>query len=366
MNAAAYIIMFLTLGAYLGGNIYMYVRFIQMMRRSPLWLKLIASLLFWILASAFFVSMAVRKTDDLQPLLVVLYLSGSAWLLFTLYMVMSLLVTDIARIWIPDLKYWGFLIAFALTCPLLIYGYFNYRNPDVNRLDVHIDKPMDGELKIVAVSDVHLGIGTGKKTFSRYVDMILAEDPDVILIAGDLIDNSIKPLYAQNMFEEFARLKAPMGVYMVPGNHEYISGIDECLEFLSQTDVTVLRDSVVTLPCGLQISGRDDSTYPDRKTIEQFFEKVDTLAPVLLLKHQPLHIEHYASCGVDIQISGHTHGGQIWPGNHVVDLLYEQADGWKMWGDTFVYVSSGLSLWGPPFRIGTDSDMAVLTVSGRD
>ena len=351
--------------AYLGANIYMYVKCMQMMHAAPAWVKVDTSVLFLICFLSFFVSMVMRKADTPLCLLSCIYMIGTAWLVFTLYMTLALILTDVLRIWWHDMKYWGFIVSFVIVVPLLGFGYMNYRHPDVNTYEIQVDKPMSSDVKIVGISDVHLGIGTGRKALSRYVDMIMKEKPDVILIAGDLIDNSVVPLYRQNMIEELARLKAPMGVYMALGNHEYISGIEESLDFLEKTPITVLRDSVVTLSCGLQIAGNDDYGKPEHVGIGSFIGQADMTRPFLLLDHFPGSVAYNSTLGVDIQFSGHTHGGQIWPGNYIVDMLYEQSSGGKWWNETFVYVSSGLSLWGPPFRIGTDSDMLVLKVRGK-
>ena len=143
----------------------------------------------------------------------------------------ALLIADVTKIFVPSLNH-GFYYALGATCCLLLYGYYNYRHPQVNKIDVSLDKPIEGNgINIVAVSDVHLGYGTGKAMLKEYVDMINAQHPDLILIGGDLIDNSLTPLYKENMAEELAQLKAPLGIYMVPGNHEYISGIDESVRF---------------------------------------------------------------------------------------------------------------------------------------
>ena len=217
-------------------------------------------------------------------------------------------------------------------------------------------------MKVVAISDVHLGNGTRKPQLKKFVEMINAENPDLIVIGGDLIDNSPLPLYQQKMQEELNQLKAPMGIYLAPGNHEYISGMEECEQFLKDTPIRLLRDTIVTLPNGLQIIGRDDRSNRRRTPIADLMKKVDNTQPTLLLDHQPYEVAKKDSLGIDIQFSGHTHRGQVWPLSLLVDNMYEQSHGYRQWPHSHVYVSSGLSLWGPPFRIGTDSDMLVMTI----
>ena len=242
----------------------------------------------------------------------------------------------------------------------------NYRHPKTNAVDITINKPYENNsqpIKIVAVSDIHLGYGTGKSALKKYVDMINEQKPDLILIGGDLIDNSVVPLYTEKMSEELSELKAPMGIYMVPGNHEYISGIDESARFIKSTPIQLLIDSVVTLPNGIQLIGRDDRHNPSRRSLQELMENIDKSRPIILLDHQPYNLTDAEAAGIDLQFSGHTHHGQVWPMSLVTDYIYEQSHGYRQWGDTHIYVSSGLSLWGPPFRIGTESEMVVFELS---
>lgn len=179
-------------------------------------------------------------------------------------MVIFPLLTDILKRFYTPFRY-GFPVSLLLTFILLGCGYYNYRHPKTNAVDITINKPYENNsqpIKIVAVSDIHLGYGTGKSALKKYVNMINEQKPDLILIGGDLIDNSVVPLYTEKMSEELSELKAPMGIYMVPGNHEYISGIDESARFIKSTPIQLLIDSVVTLPNGIQLIGRDDRHNP--------------------------------------------------------------------------------------------------------
>lgn len=125
----------------------------------------------------------------------------------------------------------------------------------------------------------------------KYVELINSQNPDLILIAGDLIDNSVRPLLHEPYAEVLSYLKAPMGIYMVPGNHEYISGIEDCIEFIEGTQIHLLRDSVITLTGGLQIIGRDDLSNHERKTLEQLLDDADRTLPMLLLDHQHMTLQ---------------------------------------------------------------------------
>lgn len=346
------------MAAYVGGNVYVFVRLLQVMAGCSPWLKVLCGLLFWVVALAMVIAMMVRGVGLPDGVMKSLYFVGSVWMVFTLYMVPALLLLDLARVAGMPLRNGVLIAAVAVVC-LLAYGYWNYRNPRVEHVDIELDKALDRDLTIVAVSDVHLGDGTGKRALRRYVEKINAENPDLIVVGGDLIDNSIVPVLRQGMAEELRRLKAPMGVYMVLGNHEYISGVEEVISFLDTTPITLLRDSVVTLPCGLQIVGRDDVSNRRREPLASLMARCDAAKPIMVVDHQPYKLAAADSLGVDLQFSGHTHHGQVWPVSLLTDMMFEQSHGYRKWSHSHIFVSSGLSLWGPPFRIGTQSDMAV-------
>ena len=154
--------------------------------------------------------------------------------------------------------------------------------------------------------------------------MINAQKPDLILIGGDLIDNSVVPLYAEKMMEELTELKAPLGIYMVPGNHEYISGIRKSMLFIKETPIHLLRDEVVTLPGGIQIIGRDDRSNKSRLSLQELVKNIDPAKPVILLDHQPYNLSDTENAGIDLQFSGHTHRGQVWPISLITDHLFDQ------------------------------------------
>lgn len=352
---------------YLGGNTYIFYRGAQALSGLPGGIKISLAVLFWLAALSIIGTMLTRNIKMPVFLSHTMYEVGTGWLIFTLYMVLFLLAFDLLKLCRVPFNY-GFILSLIFTVVLLGYGYYNYRHPKTNIINIALGKPLADNakpVKIVAVSDLHLGNGTGKTALKRYVKMINEQNPDLILIAGDLIDNSVVPLYTENMMEELSELRAPLGIYMVPGNHEYISGIKACARFIQDTPIQLLRDSVVTLPNGIQLIGRDDRSNTTRRSLQELMAGIDKSNPIILLDHQPYKLTESEAAGVDLQFSGHTHRGQVWPMNWVTDHIYEQSHGYRQWGNSHIYVSSGLSLWGPPFRIGTESDMAVFHLSTK-
>ncbi|MDR1402104.1 MAG: metallophosphoesterase [Tannerellaceae bacterium] len=359
--AAFFIILF---GLYFSGNVYVFIRGWQALWGLPIGFKLTAAVLYWLGAASF---LYMLKRDAAIPATLAHYLHqiGTGWLVFTLYMVMGLLAADLLRLFHVQCACRFFIVLGGVVC-VLLYGFIHYKRPTIKQLDITLNKPdapAAGVLKIVAVSDVHLGYGTNKAALQKYVSLINAQRPDLILIAGDLIDNSVVLLRAQRMDEELAQLKAPLGIYMVPGNHEYISGIDESKAFFRSARIQLLCDSVVTLPNGLQIAGRDDYSNRRRLPVGELVGKANPAWPIILLDHQPRELDKAAETGVDLQISGHTHRGQVWPLTLVTGQLFELGYGYLKKGNTHFYTSSGLSLWGPPFRIGSDSELVVCNLT---
>jgi hypothetical protein len=215
-------------------------------------------------------------------------------------------------------------------------------------------------VKIVAMSDLHIGYHNNRQELHRWVDMVNTEAPDVILIAGDIIDGSLRPLLEQRMDEEFRRLKAP--VYACIGNHEYYGGEPRARQFYEQAGIRLLQDSCVSIG-DLCIIGRDDRSNPHRDSLGILMKKADRKKYCILLDHQPYHLEQAEQQQVDFQFSGHTHHGQVWPISWITEHLYECAYGRHQRGSTHYYVSSGLGIWGGKYRIGTRSEYVVVTIA---
>jgi predicted MPP superfamily phosphohydrolase len=182
------------------------------------------------------------------------------------------------------------------------------------------------------------------------------------------VDEDLAPVLRQNLGETLRKLRARYGVLAVTGNHEYIGGVEEAVRYLRDHGVTMLRDSAVQLDNGVTIVGREDRsitqfTHGVRRPLRDIMAGVDTSMPVILLDHQPFGLNEARENGVDVQLSGHTHHGQLWPLNLITNALYEVSWGMKQVNGSVVYVSSGLGTWGPPVRLGNRPEIVVLTLS---
>ena len=313
----------------------------------------------------------------------VMYNVGNSTLFILLYLFMLFLALDVvalvlhfARPSVGEDMRMGFLRD-SLPGTLCVLGFmvvlFTYANLHyLNKVRVPMEIDTRGKvtrpLKLVLMSDLHLGYHNSRAEFAKWVDKVNAEQPDLVLIAGDIIDISVRPLLEENVAEEFKRIKAP--IYACLGNHEYYSGEPRAQQFYRDAGIHLLRDSVVTLPDygNLTIIGRDDRTNAGRKSVAELMKECqDPQPPILggyqlLLDHQPYHLERTAKVGIDFQFSGHTHYGQVWPISWIEDAIYECAYGQLTKGNTRFYVSSGIGIWGGKFRIGTQSEYVVLTL----
>ena len=314
--------------------------------------------------------MVMQFKSDSVPLgmATAMYEIGNSWLVIAFYLLMTFLVLDIGRLvhlvpasWLKDNAVTS-LVLTGLMFTVFVAGNIHYHNKQRQEITLTTDKHLERPLKIVMLSDIHAGFHNRRAEVGRWVGLINAENPDLILIAGDIIDGNVRPLKAQGTAEELKRFNAPTITCL--GNHEYITGIDKALPLIEETGIHILRDDTVSLN-GVTIVGRDDRSNPRRKSVGQLMSGVNRDNYIIMLDHQPYHLEESEQNGVDLQLSGHTHRGQVWPLNWVTKAMYECDWGsWKR-GKTDYYVSSGIGIWGGKFRIGTDSEYVVINVTGK-
>ncbi len=262
----------------------------------------------------------------------------------------------------------GFMVGFIAL--VMVCGYLKYTWKVRVELPLQMYKTMGDSatftrpLRIVAISDLHLGYGIGKGEFEKWVETINAENPDIVFIAGDIVDNSVRPLNEGGFADSFHKIKAPLGIYACLGNHEYISGLKGSIEFYKKAGINLLKDSVAEIiNNSCYVIGRDDRMNPDRKSLKELTDSLDHSKPIFLLDHQPYNLEEAEAYGIDFQFSGHTHQGQVWPISMITNKIYEIDHGFLKKGNTNIYVSSGIGIWGGKFRIGTQSEYVVVDIN---
>lgn len=291
------------------------------------------------------------------------YEVGTSSIFVLLYVVMLFLLLDLLRLCRILPASWlnhsgpGSLAVLAIILAFFVGGYFHYMHKERIPAQIETNKTLDRPLTIVMASDLHIGYHNPRAELRRWVDLINKEHPDLILLAGDIIDRSVRPLIVENCAAEFRRLMAP--VYACPGNHDGYAGLGNAQEFCRQAGIRLLCDETATVE-GLNIIGRRDYHSGPRKTLAQLTRGLDRSRYTIVLDHEPYHLEESANQNIDLQLSGHTHDGQVWPISSIERLMYEDSYGWLTKGNTRYYVSSGIGIWGGKFRIGTRSEYLVL------
>ena len=249
-------------------------------------------------------------------------------------------------------------------------GYGTYgvlRGPGVNRVTVPLAKlPRSAHgFRIAVVSDIHLGPVLGRGFAQKVVDTINSTQPDLIAVVGDLVDGSVKNLGPAAA--PLAGLRARHGSFFVTGNHEYFSGAEQWLEEVRRLGIHTLENARTELP-GFDLAGVNDIQGESEGQGPDFGKALgdrDATRACVLLAHQPVQIHEAVKHGVDLQLSGHTHGGQLWPGNFIAAAANPTVAGLERYGDTELYVSRGAGAWGPPTRVGAPSDITIVELASK-
>ena len=198
--------------------------------------------------------------------------------------------------------------------------------------------------------------------------MIREMKPDLVLLLGDIVDGEIGPVLRGDLLQYFTWPECTDGLYAITGNHEYIGGEEAACRYLNDHGIIVLRDSSFKIDGLCTVVGREDLSSrqfggKERKSLDTLMNNVDLRLPVILLDHQPFHLEDAERHGVDLQLSGHTHHGQLWPFNYISQKIFEVSWGYKKKGTTHIYVSCGVGTWGPPVRTGNRPEIVNIRLS---
>lgn len=311
-----------------------------------------------------------------------LMIVGAYWMAFMLYFLLIIASLDLLRYinrWLNLVPIDGKqglapllgLAVCAVVAGIVIYGAWNASHPQVRHYDLSIAKSAGSlqGLHVVMVSDIHLGTIIRKDHLEKLVEQINALKPDLILFAGDVFDEDIEAVKNQQVADTFLKLRASYGAYAVLGNHEYIGGnAEEAIKYLSQAGIVVLRDSYQLIGDSFYLVGRDDMSGSrfngaKRQDLNNVMKGINNSLPIILMDHQPSHIEEPAEQGVDLQVSGHTHSGQLFPFQFITGKLFEQDWGLLRKGKFQLIVSSGYGTWGPPVRLGNTPEIVDINIT---
>jgi uncharacterized protein len=368
----AFVIYFLT-------NLYIFTKGYRAISGSGNY-RTIYTIIYIVLASAFIAGKMLERNYS-SVMTDALNIVGGFWLAFMLYAFLFLLISDIVY---PILRLtgvltpgdmllfrkWSFIITITISAVLITYGFINALIPFVRRYDIAINKPA-GDIKtfrIAAVSDIHLGSIIRKRSMIKLSGILKKLNPDVVLLLGDIVDGEIGPVLRDDLLSNFTCPKCRDGLFAITGNHEFIGGAAITIPYIEKHGIRILKDEVITLDGGIQFIGRIDRdgfrfNNRERLTINELMKKVDLTKPVILLDHQPFRLNETVREGVDLQLSGHTHNGQMWPLNYITGMIYELSYGYKKVGNSQFIVSSGFGIWGPRVRSGSRSEVLDINIT---
>lgn len=260
---------------------------------------------------------------------------------------------------------WAGTAILTLVIILMGVGSYNAYNPVVSTYHIKMDKGASAltTLNIAMAADTHFGLLSGKDHAKRLVKEMNALKPDIILLPGDLFDDDIQPFIDQKIGQILSGLQAPYGVYATLGNHDKHNGtMQELIDALERGGVEVLYDETAVVNGQLTLVGRKDKSDHERMALDKLMEGVDLTKPVILLEHQPYELDVAQGLGVNLMLSGHTHHGQVFPGNLITQAIYENDWGYLKKGGLQSIVTMGYGFWGPPIRIATRSEIVNIQV----
>ena len=266
-----------------------------------------------------------------------------------------------------------------------VYGSIHARQIDTMDYAVTVDKACAGrkELKVALAADLHLGYNSGLSQVKKMVKQINRGKPDLVCIAGDIFDNEFRAVKDPEKIEkELRKIQSTCGTYACWGNHDIgekiLGGFTfgtkkapdndrQMEEFLSRSGIRLLDDKTILIGGSFYLAGRKDPSKAgkmgeQRRNAEDLLKDCDLTKPVIVMDHEPKELKQLSEAGADLDLSGHTHDGQIFPGNLVTGMMWENSCGYKKIGNMNSVVTSGAGVWGPPLRVGTKSEVCQITV----
>lgn len=362
-------------------NSYVFIRGWQALSYLP-FLKPFFIIIFLLLSFSYiFVKILAEKLPAFihDPLLWI----GSFWFAFLLYFVLILFIIDLLRLsdhFLPFLPGWlsaptdlmKLYIGTGVTLAVILIttaGFINRTNFKVKTLEMSLPKknsPLN-ELNVVMFSDLHLSPVNNEPFLNKIVKKVNALNPDVILLPGDIVDDKAEILRRNCIGPGLKNLKSKYGVISSTGNHEYINGVERSVNFAKEYGIVVLRDEFVNIENLFYVVGREDVskssfTRQKRKRLNEILSGMQENLPVILLDHTPVKLNEAVENKIDLQLSGHTHNGQMFPLNFITNLIYNVSWGYLKKGNTQFYVSSGIGSWGPPVKLASDAEIVNLRI----
>ncbi len=258
-------------------------------------------------------------------------------------------------------------ILFLFPAAIVAIGAVHLNTIRINeyRVDIPRRSAVIKHLKIAMAADLHVGQMTSKRFLGKFTEKINSLNPDIVLIPGDIIEGHRNDGDKAEFVRQFRKIKSKYGVFASPGNHES-HGRHSKSDLFTRAGIDVLADTYKLIDNSFCLVGRNDRHSNTRKSMAELLDNIPNHLPVIVLDHRPVELEQVSKHGVDIQLSGHTHNGQLFPFNFIIGGIYELGWGYKRIRDTHFFVTSGIQVWGPPVRTAGDSEIMVINVDFKD
>lgn len=360
--------------AYIIPNIYVFIRIWQLFINKGY--KLYYILIYILLASIYPVSNLFSE-DSPGLVATVFNAIGNYILPFYLYLFLSVLAFDIFLLinWIFKIVSGDKMktIKFKSTClsailflsvAVVVAGIINFNTIRTTEYRIEIPGRSSGikHLRIAFAADFHLQEGTNVQFVERFAEKIADINPDLMVFGGDIVEGDRQDENMTHFEKLLSEIKTKYGIYGVLGNHEYYGGQDKG-SFFDKAGIKVLCDTIFIIDSSFNLGGRYDSHFNKRRSIGDFLKSATDSLPMILVDHRPTEIDKVSRTSVDVQLSGHTHNGQLFPINFITGKVYELSYGYKKIGNTHFFVTSGIRLWGPPVRTTGKSEIMVIDVT---
>ena len=294
---------------------------------------------------------------------------GNTWFFYFLNGVVIAIIVLVAKL---VLKLFNFNlsqgISLGITGIFLVgmsaLGLYWAYSPIVKSETIKVDKKIEKPIKIAMVSDLHLGTFFGNDQLEKLNKIIEEEKPDAIVIAGDIMDDDMVMYKKRNMGETLSKLSAPLGVYATMGNHD--RDAQEIVDEVKKAGIIPLFDESVELNKDVTLVGRKDrSVSRDRLDTADLLKSVNLNKTIVLVDHQPDAIDYHSTLPINVQLSGHTHHGQMWPINYITERIYTLDYGYKEINGRHFFTSAGYGFWGPPFKTTARSEVWMISIEGK-
>ena len=364
--------------AYIIPNIYVFLRILQVFINKGY--KLYYTIIYLLLASIYPVSNLFPE-ESTGFLATVFNEIGNYILPFYLYLFLFVLVFDILLLinWIFKIspvdkiksnrfKISGLSAILLFSVAIVVAGVINFNTIRTSDYKIEIPRKLSKikHLRIAFVADFHLQEGTNVRFVERFAKKISDINPDLMVFGGDIVEGDRQDENMTHFEKLLSEIKTKYGVFTVLGNHEFYAGQDKG-SFFDKAGMIVLCDTIVVIDSSFNLGGRYDSHFRTRKTIDDLMKSVIDTLPMILIDHRPTELDQVCRTAVDVQLSGHTHNGQMFPVNLITRRVYQLSRGYRKIGNTHFFVTSGIRLWGPPVRTTGKSEIMVIdiTFTGR-